>query len=143
MSLQITEISSKFSAYDNRVDKMIINNISKFDTAMKEDEELLKNKIDKFEAEASSSINKTVSALNSKNPPYYYNQSSDDIIKWPLLKSPDFHSHASQFTKHLSLMTLEGETLLQIQKWWDAIIFAFCQSLSTRKSWPPYKKLKS
>ena len=36
LSLQITEISSKFSAYKNRLDKMSITNISKFETAMKE-----------------------------------------------------------------------------------------------------------
>ena len=40
-------------------------------------------------------------------------------------------------------MILEGETLLQIQKWWDAIIYALCQSLSTKNSWTPYKSLIS
>ena len=37
---------------------------------------------------------------------------------------------------------LEGNTFLQIQKLWDAICYAFCQSLSTNKSWPPDKKIK-
>ena len=32
-------------------------------------------------------------------------------------------------------MTLEGDTLIQIQKWWDSIFSYFCQSLSTNKSW--------
>ena len=40
-------------------------------------------------------------------------------------------------------MTLEGDTLLQLQKWWDTISSAFWQSLSTNKSWPSYKKLKA
>ena len=89
---------------------MSITNISKFETATKKNEDLLNTKIDteidKFKAEASSSINKTFSSLNSNKYPSSYNQPSADIIKWSLLKSPDFHSHASQFTKHLSPMTL-------------------------------------
>ena len=50
MSLQIIDISSKLSAYETRLDKMSINNISKFDTAMKENEDLLKHNINKFKA---------------------------------------------------------------------------------------------
>ena len=38
-------------------------------------------------------------------------------------------------------MTLEGDTLPQIQKWWDAIISDFYQYLSTNNIWPPYKSL--
>ena len=34
------------------------------------------------------------------------------------------------------------QTLPQLQKWRYAIRSAFCQYLSTNKSWPPYKKLK-
>ena len=40
-------------------------------------------------------------------------------------------------------MNLKGNTLLQIQKWWDLIISSFCQYLSTNKIWPPYKYLRS
>ena len=40
-------------------------------------------------------------------------------------------------------MTLEGNTLLQIQKWWDAIIPAFCQYLSTKTILPPYKSIRA
>ena len=40
-------------------------------------------------------------------------------------------------------MTLEGDTLLKLQKWWDAIFSYFCQSLSTNKSWPTCKNLVS
>ena len=74
MSLHITEISSKLSAYKTLLDKMSINNICKFDTAMKENEELLKKKIDKIKAKASSSNNKTVYDINSNNSPSSYNQ---------------------------------------------------------------------
>ena len=40
-------------------------------------------------------------------------------------------------------MTLKGDTLLQIQKWWDAIISVLCQSLSTNKIWSACKSPKS
>ena len=40
-------------------------------------------------------------------------------------------------------MTLEGDNLLQIQKWWDVIISAFLQYLSKKKSWTSYKSLSS
>ena len=87
---------------------------------MKEREYILSTKnntmIVNLKSEASSSINKTFSPLNSKNPLSYYNQPSDDIIKWPLPKSPYFNSHASQFTKHLPPMNLESDTLIQLQK---------------------------
>ena len=81
------------------------------------------------------------SALNSYKYPSSYDQPSADLIKCPLLKSPDFHSHASQFTKHFSFMTLEGDTLLQIQKYWDSILYAFWKYLTANKSCPPYKSL--
>ena len=82
---------------------MSIATISKFETLMKEHEkELLDTnidmKIEKFKSEVSNSINNTFSTLNSNNSPSFYNQSSDDIIKWTLLKSPCFHSHVSQLT---------------------------------------------
>ena len=82
-------------------------------------------------------------ALNSNKYFSSHDQPSADPIKCKILKSPDFHSHASQFTKTFSFMTLEDDTLFQLQKWWDAIISVFCQSLSTKKSCPPYKRLKS
>ena len=66
------------------------------------------------------------SVLNSFKYPSSYDQPSADLIKWPLLKSPDFHSRVSKFTKNLPFMTLEVDTLLQIQKIWGAIISDFC-----------------
>ena len=50
MSLHITEISYKLSAYEIHLEKNIINNISKFYTSMKENEELLKKTIGEFKA---------------------------------------------------------------------------------------------
>ena len=129
MSLHIKEFLSIFSAYENRLENMSFNNISKFETEMKEHEDILNTKIDTkiydLKYEASSSINKKLSPLNSNNPPSSYKKPSSDINKLPLLKSPDFHSHPSQFTKHISPMTLEGDTLLKLKKWWYAIHSAF------------------
>ena len=66
---------------------------------MKENEEILNTnidtKIEEFKAEASRSINNIFSAIYSNNSPSYYDQSSADITKWPLLKSTDFYSRAS------------------------------------------------
>ena len=113
---------------------------------MKEHEEILNTKIytkiDYLKAEASRSINQTLSPINSHNYHYSSNPPSSDITQWPLLKSLDFHSHASQFTKHLSPTTLKGNTLLQLQKIWDSIFSAFCQSPSTNKIWASYNKIK-
>ena len=64
----------------------------------------------------------------------YSEQPSTDIIKWPLLKSTGEYSHASQFTKHFPSPNLEGNTLLKLQKWWDAIQSTFYKLLSTQKS---------
>ena len=40
-------------------------------------------------------------------------------------------------------MTIEGDTLLQLQQLWDAIFSSFYQYLSTKKSWPSCKNLNS
>ena len=45
--------------------------------------------------------------------------------------------------KRLSFMTLEGKTLLQLQKWWDVNIYSFFQYLATNKIWPPYKFVRT
>ena len=82
-------------------------------------------KIDELKAEASSSINKKFYPMNSKKHPSSFNQPSYDTNKWLLLKSSYYHSYALQFTKRISPITLEGDTLLQLQKWWDDIQSAF------------------
>ena len=46
MSLHITEKNSKLSSYENRLDNISFNNISKFETEMKEHEGILNKKID-------------------------------------------------------------------------------------------------
>ena len=126
---------------------MSIANITNFETATKEHKEIsyttIDTKIDEFKDEASRSINNKFYPMSSNSSPFSYNQPSTDINKWLLRKSPNFHSHASKFTKDISPMALEGDTLLKIQKWWDAICSVFFRSLSTNKIWPPYKKLKA
>ena len=96
-----------------------------------------------YKYETSISNDMKLLTFNSNKYTSYYDQPSADIIKWIPLKSPEKHSHASQFTKHLSFMTLEGSSLLQIQRWWDASLFAFREYLSTYKIYPAYKYIKS
>ena len=98
--------------------------------------------LDEFKSETVISFYMKLSDLTLNKNYSSYDQHSADLIKWPLINSIEKYSHASQFTKHLYSMTLEGNTLLQIQKWWDVIISAFCQYLSTNKSWSAYKYLK-
>ena len=83
-----------------------------------------------------------LSSISSNKHYFSYDEPSADLIKWPHIKFTRKYSYASQFTKHLYSVTLEVNTLLQIQKWWDVIVFTFCQYLSTNKSWPAYKYLK-
>ena len=82
-------------------------------------------------------------ALNSYIYPSYYYRPSADIIKWPILKSPYFHSHASQFTKHLSFVTIEGDTHIQLQNGGMPFISSLCQYPSTYNIWPPYNRFKA
>ena len=121
----LTEITSKWSAYETCLDKLRTANINNIDTAMKEYEETLNKKFDKniddIKAVASISINPTFFPPNSHNSNSSSNQHSADITKWTLLKSPYFHSHALKFTKYISPISLEGDTLPQLKQWWDDI----------------------
>ena len=101
----------------------------------------IQEEIRKIKSEETISINTKASSLKPNKYPSSYDQPSADLIKSPLLKSPWFHYHASQFTKHISSMTLEGNTLLQLQKVWYAICYSFCQSLSTNNICPPGETL--
>ena len=83
-----------------------------------------------------SYIDSDKSALSSDKPFYSYEQPSNDIVKCSLLKSPEKSSHASQFTKNLSSVTLKDNTIIHIQTWWDEILSDFCQYLSTNKICP-------
>ena len=82
--------------------------------------------LNELKSEIFSSLEMKLSAIISTKPFYSYNQTSAYLIKWTLLKSPEKYYHASQFTKHVPSMTLKGNTLLKIQKWWDSILSAFC-----------------
>ena len=111
---------------------------NKFSTNIKRSktklEETMKMKANGFKYETYSSVDMKLLTLNSIKYHSSYDQPSADLINCTLLKSPEKYSHASKFTKHLSFMTLEGDTVLQIQKWQDAIISTFFQYLSTNKS---------
>ena len=93
-------------------------------------------RLNEFKFETVISIDMKLSSLSSNKPSSYYDQHSADIIKFPILKSAETYSHASQFTKHLSSVTLEGYTLLKIKKWWDTIISDFFLYLSINKICP-------
>ena len=99
---------------------------TKFEISKTELEETLNMRLDELKSEIFSSIDMKLSTINSNKA---------DIIKWQPLKSPEKYYHASQFTKNPSFVSLEGGTLLQIQKWLDAILSGFCQYLSSNKSW--------
>ena len=73
-------------------------------------------RLNDFRYEAVIFIDTKLSALSSNKPPSSYNQTPYDLIKWSLLNSPAKNPHASKFTKHISSMNLEGETLIQIKK---------------------------
>ena len=87
---QLTEFSSKFPAYETCLDKLIISNAKKIETAIIEHDEILNTRIDTniddLKAEASRSINQTFSPPNSKNYHSSSNQFLADITQWPLLK---------------------------------------------------------
>ena len=68
---QLKEITSKFSSYGFRLDKLSTSNINKIDTEMKENEEKLNTEfyktIDDIKAVTSSSINPTFPHPDSHN----------------------------------------------------------------------------
>ena len=92
----------------------------------------MNTKLDEFKTEIKTdntttfnSLNIKISALTSNKSSSSYDQHYNDIIPWSLLNSTEKYSNASKFTKHLSSMNLEVNTLIHIHKWWDAIIYAF------------------
>ena len=60
-----------------------------------------------------------------------YDQPHTDQLKRTPLKTPEESTYASQFTKRMSTLTLHYGTIIKINKWWDSIRCAYCQSLST------------
>ena len=111
--VQHTSFTSIFSYYETRLEKLSTSNINKIDIEIKENEEN-----DDMKAATSSFIHPLSPHPNSHNYHSSSNQTSADITKCPLIKSPDFHSN-------LSHMTLEGDTLLQLQNLWDVICSYF------------------
>ena len=89
---------------------------TKFEIVRTEHDEYIKTKFDKYKSEISSSVDMKILTLSYKKYTSSYDQPSSDLIKFPLLNSPDFHPHASKFIKHISFMNLEGNTLFKIQK---------------------------
>ena len=75
-----------------------------------------------------------LSSIDSNKPSSSYDQASYDLIQLILLHSPGKSSHASKFTKHVSYMTLEGDTLLQIQKWWVPSFLDSSNTFQQRRS---------
>ena len=69
----------------------------------------------------------------------YYEQTPADIIEQKLLKLPEKYSYAPKSTKTFSSLNLEGETILQLQKWFDTIQYDFYQYLSTSNIWTVQK----
>ena len=135
----VNKIYSFTKSFDKRLNNISTNNrvSSNIDAETSKLEATIEMKIDKIAAyhtKIFDSFNMKLSAITSSKPYLSYEQPSDYLIKCPLLKSPNKSSHSSQFTKHHSPMNFEGGTLLQIQKWWDAIRSALCQSLLTNKS---------
>ena len=63
------------------------------------------------------SLDMKLSAIISNKTSSSYKQPYADLIKLILLKSPETYSQVSQFTKHMSSMNIEGDILLQPQKW--------------------------
>ena len=84
-----------------------------------------------------------LSDLTSNKTSSSYDQHSADIIQCPLLNSTGEYYHASQFTKHLSSMTQEGNKLFQIKKSRDAMLSAFWKYFSENKSFPACRYLTS
>ena len=134
MSLHIKEDYTKFSlnlddqenkisfvtaSYSELLENMITNNTvsTKIEIAKIKLEATFNMRLDELKSETASSIDMKISTLSSNTPLSSYEHPLADIIKFPLIKSPEKYSHASQFTKHRSSMTIEGDTLLQIQKW--------------------------
>ena len=95
MLLHIKDILSKqsyqakqFSTYENRLENMSNKNNMriKFDTARTENEKTFEMEFDKFKAKASIYIYMKLLTINPNKHTSSYDQTSDDTVKWPLLK---------------------------------------------------------
>ena len=75
----------------------------------------MNTRLDELKCETFISIDIKLSTINQNKSPFSHEKPSSDLIKWPLFKSPEKYPHASQFTKHIYCVTLEGDALLQIK----------------------------
>ena len=135
---QDNKVSSFKTSYDESLNKISARNkiSTNIETVKTELESKMNTKLDELKIEIKADNTTKFDPLNMKlsyfalDKPYYScDQPYYDLIQWPLLYSPEKSSYASKFTKHLSSITLEGDTLIQIQKSWDAIFSDFFQSL--------------
>ena len=135
-------------SYDEPLEKMSSRNqvITNIEVSQSKIEAVIDIKFNKILADKTKtfkSFNMKISDLTSNKPSSSYEQHSSDIIKWPHFESHEKSSYASQFIKRLSSMTIEGDTFLQIQKWWDYICSAFWKYQSTNNICPEYKSLSN
>ena len=47
---------------------------------------------------------------------YYSDQSNTEQLKWTLLRTPENSTYSSQFNKYITPLTLEVDTIIQLQK---------------------------
>ena len=139
LSLWVKDISSKQSEIEKLFNKRLENMSNKNRISTKYEitraaiEYNLNMKLNEYKSKTSSSISMKLLTINPNKMFSSYDQHSADLIKCKLFKSPEKYFHASKLTKHLLFMTLEGNTLIQIEIWWDAIISDFCQYLPPNK----------
>ena len=127
---------------EERLKKMSASNRvgNKIDASKLEIGKNIVNKIAYIQDENIKNMTTREMKLSSTASIQYFSlyQTHTDLLKWLLLKTPEKSTHASQFTKHLTYLTLEGVTLLQLHKWWDTIRYAYFQSLPTNNLWTAY-----
>ena len=98
-------------------------------------------RLNELKSETVSSIHIKLSTLKSNKPSSSYYQPSAGLIKLvslnghfsSCLENMPMHHNSP---KHISSMTLKGDTLLQIKKLWYYIPSTFYQYLSTNKYCP-------
>ena len=89
-----------------------------------------------------NSLDMKIPDITSNNPSSFYEQPSADLTKFPLLKSPENYSHASQFNKIFLHEPWRWHSPLT-SKLWGSISSHFFQSLSINNIWMSYKYLKA
>ena len=106
----LTEINTKFSSKLIKQEKHISSLTTPFQENLKKMS--VGNRVGRNIEAAESEIEATIEtkAITPNKLTSSSEQPFTDIIKWPLLKSTETYSHASQFTKHFPSPNLEGDT---------------------------------